>query len=334
MTLPQSVRSFLPLVIGLVVGGVGASLFHESMPGAPGSAEEQAKKLEVEKERLQRENDALKAAGALPRGERGLFRRISSGGVGGRTMGEDVRSLFDDLREGKPVNVEDLFRVTKPLARDLAPLFDRIRVREERRMIDSMTGELARKYNLTSENQVALKKWFEEKTSVEARRITDLLSQDHTRLEDVMRATRDYRPDDGLESFMAGVLSPDKLTAFNEQRMNERAQRVQQEADRTVERINSIVGLDDAQRDQIFGIMARGSRDYDPSMAIEGARGEIAAIPTGDRMASMLALLKPDQRAAFDAEQQHRREEASKDMEAVGLTLPPNWEMLDWIDFH
>jgi hypothetical protein len=44
--------------------------------------------------------------------------------------------------------------------------------------------------------------------------------------------------------------------------------------------------------------------------------------------------LRADQRAAFEAERQHRREEAMKDMEAVGLTLPPNWEMLDWIDFH
>jgi hypothetical protein len=163
-------------------------------------------------------------------------------------------------------------------------------------MIDSMTGELARKYDLSPQNQAALKKWFEEKTSTEARKITDLLSQDHTRLEDVIRATRDVRPDDGIETFMAGVLPPDKLTAFKEQRMNERAQRVQQEGDRMVERINSIVGLDDAQRDQVFGIMARGSRDYDPAMAIEGARGEIAAIPTGDRMASTLAVLRPDQR--------------------------------------
>jgi hypothetical protein len=40
--------------------------------------------------------------------------------------------------------------------------------------------------------------------------------------------------------------------------MNERAQRVQQEADRMVERVNSIVSLDETQRDQVFGIMARG----------------------------------------------------------------------------
>jgi hypothetical protein len=333
MSLPQSVRSLLPLVIGLVVGGLGASLFRESLPGAPGSPEEHARKLELEKERLKRENEALRMADSQVRDGRGFIRR-SSTGSSGRTTADEARGLFDDLREGRPVSPEDIFRISKPLVRDLAPLFDRIRVREEKRMIDSMTGELARKYDLTPQNQAALKKWFEEKTSTEARKITDLLSQDHTRLEDVIRATRDVRPDEGLESFMAGVLPPDKLTAFKEQRMNDRANRVQHEADRMVERINSIVSLDDTQRDQVFGIMARGSRDYDPAMAIEGARGEIGAAPTGDRMASMLSVLRPDQRAAFEAERRHQREEAAKDMEAVGLTLPPNWEMLDWMDFH
>jgi hypothetical protein len=331
MSLPQSARSLLPLLIGLAVGAIGASLFLESMPGAPGSAEEHARNLEVEKERLQKQNEALKADA---RGERGLLRRISPGGSSGRTMGDDIRGVFEDVREGRPVSPEDLFRVTKPLVRDLAPLFDRIRVREEKRMIDSMTGELARKYDLTPQHQAALKKWFEEKTSAEAKKITDLMSQDHTRLEDVIRATRDVRPDEGLENFMAGVLPPDKLATFKEQRMNERANRVQHEADRMVERIHSIVDLDDTQRDQVFGIMARGSRDYDPAMMIEGARGEIGTVPTGDRMASMLAVLRPDQRTAFEAERRNRREEAMKDMEAVGLTLPPNWEMLDWLDFH
>ena len=205
MSLPQSVRSLLPLLIGLVVGAIGTSLFLESMPGAPGSPEEHAKNLEIERERLKKENDALKAADSQVRDRRGFVQRISSS-YPTRTLAEEARGALEDIREGRPVSPDDLFRITKPLVRDLAPLFDRMRVREERRMIDSMTGELARKYDLTPQNQAALKKWFEEKTSEEAKRLTELLSQDHTRLEDVMRATRDIRPDEGLESFMPSIL--------------------------------------------------------------------------------------------------------------------------------
>ena len=75
--------------------------------------------------------------------------------------------------------------------------------------------------------------------------------------------------------------------------------------------------------------MARGSRDYDPAMVLEGARGDIGATPGGDRQAAMLSVLRPNQRAAYEAEREHRRTEASKEMETIGLTMPTDWEMLD-----
>ena len=75
--------------------------------------------------------------------------------------------------------------------------------------------------------------------------------------------------------------------------------------------------------------MARGSKDYDPAMILDGANGEIGATPGGDKQAAMLAVLRPEQRVAYEAEQKRRRDEAAKDMSAVGLTMPPDWQMLD-----
>jgi hypothetical protein len=43
----------------------------------------------------------------------------------------------------------------------------------------------------------------------------------------------------------------------------------------------------------------------------------------------MLAILRPDQRAAYEAERQRRYTEAQKDAAAIGLTLPPDWEFLE-----
>ena len=194
-------------------------------------------------------------------------------------------------------------------------------------------GELARKYNLTPQRMAALKQWFELKSERQSREWTEMLGREGTRLEDVIRASRNVRPDEGLDAFMQTLLPSDKVAAFKTERLNERALRVQQEADMKVQRLNSIVALDDAQRDQVFGIMARGSRDYDPAMALEGAGGNIAATPGGNRQEAMLGVLTPDQRVSYEAERGRRREEASKDMEAMGLTLPPNWEMLDESDF-
>ena len=45
MSIAQSVRTIIPLVIGLAVGIAGATMFMESMPGAAGSPEERAAKL-------------------------------------------------------------------------------------------------------------------------------------------------------------------------------------------------------------------------------------------------------------------------------------------------
>ena len=153
-------------------------------------------------------------------------------------------------------------------------------------------------------------------------------------MEDLMRASRDIRPDEGLDEFMAGTLSGDKLTAFKTERMAERAERVQQEADMRVQRLDGIVKLDDTQRDQVFGIMARSSRDYDPGMQLEGIGGDIASTPGGGRQGAMLSVLRPDQREAYEAERQHRRDEAAKELGEVGLSLPPSWDLLDEEDFN
>ena len=317
MPLPQSIRSLLPLAIGLIVGGVGATMFIQSMPGAAGSPEERANKLELELKKAQ-DRIAVLDAKDSPRRTRP-----------GNTFADKARNIAEDIRAGRPVNPDDIFRAAQPLLRDMAPLFDRMRLKQQRETVDRLTGELARKYDLTPEGRETLRKWFDWKVNMEAKRWTELMGTDGIRIQDMMRASKDIRVDEGLETVMAGVLPPEKLATFTTERKAERAQKVQQEADMKVQRLDSIVQLDDAQRERVFGIMARGSKDYEPTMKLEGANGEVGATPGGDRQAAMLAILRPDQRAAYDTEQKRRRDEAAKNMEAVGLTLPTDWQMLD-----
>ena len=317
MPLPQSIRSLLPLAIGLIVGGVGATMFIQSMPGAAGSPEERANKLEIELKKAQ-DRIAVLDAKDSPRRTRP-----------GSTFADKARNIAEDIRAGRPVNPDDIFRAAQPLLRDMAPLFDRMRLKQQRETVDRLTGELARKYDLTPEGRETLRKWFDWKVNMEAKRWTELMGTDGIRIQDMMRASKDVRVDEGLETVMAGVLPPEKLATFTTERKAERAQKVQQEADMKVQRLDSIVQLDDAQRERVFGIMARGSKDYEPTMKLEGANGEVGATPGGDRQAAMLAILRPDQRAAYDTEQKRRRDEAAKNMEAVGLSLPTDWQMLD-----
>ena len=326
MAFPRSIRALVPLVIGLVVGGVGATLFRESMPGGEGSPEERANKLEVELKEANNRIAALEATNSQPKGPLG---RIAGSKDRRRTLADGARQIAEDIREGRPVSPDDIFRASQPLMRDLAPLFDRIRVKAQQQEIERMTGELARKYKLSPQGEEALKQWFEERSNKAAEQWSQMIARDGTRLEDVIRASQNVRFDEGLDDFMPTILSGDSLAAFQADRIKERAQRVEREADTKVQRLDAIVGLSEAQKDQVFGIMARSSPDYDSSITLNGALGPIGATPGGDPHEAMLTVLTPDQRVRYDAERQRRRTQAAKDMAAVGLTLPPNWEFLD-----
>ena len=324
MSLAASVRPFVLLLIGLAVGGLGATLFRESLPGSEGSPEERANKLEATLKQAQNRIAALEATEAEESGRFGTTAKDRK-----RTLADGARGLAEKIRAGQAVNPDDIFRASQPLMRDLAPLFDRMRMKDERRMIDSKAGELARKYDLSPQNQAALRQWFEEKSRAEAKRWTELIGRDGTRIEDIMRASRDVRPDEGLEKFMEGVLPPEKLAGFKAERMTERAGRIQSESDMMVQRLDSIVKLDEAQKDQVFGVVARSSKDYDPAMVLEGVTSGIGATPGGNRQEAMLSILTPDQRAAYEVERHRRYESAAEDMRAIGLTLPANWDMLE-----
>lgn len=315
-------RSIIPLVIGLLVGVAGAILFSQSMPPKERSAEERADKLEVE---LKRANNRV---AALDGGDSNARRRP------GQNVTDRLRSIAEDLRDGKPVSPDDVFRATQPLIRDLAPLFDRIRVRELQRQTDAKAGELARKYSLNPAQQESLRKWLDQNAADEAKRYTDLISQDGTRLEDLAMAATDVKVENGLEKFMERTLSADKLAAFKSDRMLEKVEKVQREADMKVTRLDGIVTLDDTQRGQVFGVMARGARDFDPAMQFEGLGTDTAALgPGSSKHDAILAILRPEQREAYQAERAKRRAAAQKEMEAIGLTLPADSNLHDPLDF-
>lgn len=329
MPLPlSSVRLLVPLAVGLSLGAAGAILFQQSMPGAEGSAEERADKLEVELQHVQNRLRTLEAQASAQR-PRSVLSRLADP-QNRRELTEGARRLAEDIHAGRPVDPDDIFRASQPLLQDLAPLFDRMRLKEQQRAIDTLTGELARKYSLSPSSQAALKSWLKEQSEENARRWNDLLARKDTTIRDLARAARDVRIDADLDSFLPGLLNPAQSAAFAAERTAERDRRVQAEADRKVQQLDAITVLDESQRDEIFGIMASSSKDYDPAMVLQGSRGQIIApAPGADRESAILAVLRPDQRAAYLAEQKRRREEAARDMEAIGLTLPSSWRMFD-----
>jgi hypothetical protein len=314
-------RFVLSLSLGILVGGVGATLFIQSMPPPVGSAEERAGKLEAE---LKHANNRLAVYESKdPRGHQAR-----------KTLADGARLIAENIRDGKPVSPDDLFRATQPLIRDLSPLLDRIRVKELQRQTDEKVGELTRKYSLNPAQQEALTKWLNQNAEDAAKRYTNLLTQEGTRVDDIGKASAEFRADDGLATFMERTLAGDKLKEFRSDHMLEKVSKVQEEADMKVTRLDSIVHLDDSQRGAAFAVMARGARDFDPAMQFEGLGVERGGLATGQsRQDAILAMLKPEQQKAYRAEQEKRRATAQREMESIGLTLPADWHASDLLDF-
>ena len=98
MSPTQSLRTALPLVIGLAVGGLGVGLFQHSRPGEAGSPEKQIQHLESELQQARTRIAALEET--RPRASRSPA----------QTAYDRGREIAQRLREGRTVSSDDLFR--------------------------------------------------------------------------------------------------------------------------------------------------------------------------------------------------------------------------------
>ena len=310
-------RSVLPLVVGLLVGGLGVGLFQQSKPGKEGSPEARIQHLESE---LQQARTRIAALGE---------NRPRSSRTSAQVAYDRGREIAERLREGRPVSSDDLFRAAQPLLRDLSPLFERLADQKSRRQADGVIGELARKYDLNADQQRTLQDWFRQKIMADRKKWTDLLSDDEATYMQLVKTMRNDRIDEGLDPVMEGLLRGPPLEAFKAERLEERAQRVQQFADMHVQRINAVVQLDAAQTDRLFGIMAPWSPDYDASIRLEGVTGEIAPANLHPRDA-LRSLLRPDQLTRYEEYRDRRFQEASREMNELGMQLPKDWDEFEF----
>lgn len=324
---PEWLQSLLPFVVGLVVGVAGVVMLWGSLPGEAGSPEDRIAHLEAELRSTRNEVLALQGSSSS------TGRRSRQGDHTSDRLKEIVRAI----REGRPVTPDDLLRASQPLLRDLAPIFDRIRVKIEKEAAESLVGELTRLYELEPGRQNQLRSWLGKQAERTAREWSELLQSDGTTIEELVRASQSKPLNRELDEFMATLLqgNDEKLEQFRKLRLTQRAERVQAEADRRLERLDQIVALDENQRDQVFGIFARASRDYVPEMEIEGVTGLVSAQARSadTAMNAVQQVLSAEQREMLNQEVQRRREAATKELATMGLSLPENWNPLEWDEF-
>ncbi|MGB0774570.1 MAG: hypothetical protein ACPG32_06950 [Akkermansiaceae bacterium] len=312
-------RQLLGLIIGIVVGTAGAVLFMQSQPPEEGSDDE--KLMLLEKELFDTKRLVLQyESGKRRPGNRG---NTASG----------LRMIAEDLRDGKDVSMDDVFTTMKPWMRDLAPLFDRMRVRDQTKRFDEIAGEFRKKYNLSPQHMQELKAMFAEQAKVNTERFNNVVRSNQTGMVDLIQATRDWETDPEaqaeMDAFMEARLQGDELEKYRADRLDERYQNVVAEANRKFHRIDDMVGLDDTQKDQVFGLMVRSAEGYENGMEYEGMGAQRGVLSREQRNEALLSVLTPEQRESYQAETARRQEEALKDLQAIGLKPPKNWELLD-----
>ena len=312
-------RQIVRPLVGLGFGIAGTFLFLQSLPPDEGSVEDRAEEAELALARAQTRIKELEAITGEDRK---------------RATADAAREIAEDIKAGRLVDIDDVFKTAKPWLRHFAPIFDRIRVRDQKRLFDTLAGEYTRKYGLDDRQQEALKNWFDEMAERNGQRYSAVMESESSGLEDMVRASREYSRPEGLDAFMEGLLRGGALAQYRDDRMQERVANVQAEADRKVQRLDHIVDLDESQKDQVFTLMARGSPDFDSAMRIEGLSENATRLQPGQsRDGAVMAVLRPDQLDAYEEHRQRKIEEAEEDMRQLGLRLPADWDLWDEDDF-
>ena len=309
-------KQALGLIIGLLVGAAGALMFSKSISAEEGTPEERLEIAQHELHKAQRRIEVLEAI---------------TGKRGPRDVKDGVRDIMQDIREGKDVSLDDVFSTMKPWMRNMAPLFDRMREINQQDWADNMTGEWTRKYNLNKSEQEQLRTWFLQKNQEKAAAFSEVVNSDTSGFVDFAKATEyNWQDTKGIEEVMGNILEGDELAEFNEQHAKKTAEQVQQEANRGLARLDEMVDLDEAQQDQVFGILARGAEDYQPGkFDYDGMGADQSALDRRARDEAIRSVLRPEQQLQFDERQAARRAEAEAEMRRVGLTLPNNWDLLE-----
>lgn len=316
----NTMKQVLGLIVGLLVGVAGAVMFSKSVGPEEGSAEALLEVTEYELRRVTRQVREYETKFGQNRG--------------GRTVQDGVRGIVQDIKEGRQVSMDDVYKTMQPWLQDMSPLFGRMRELNEEEWADSMTGEWAREYDLNASEREQLKRWFQERSRERGEELQRVIASDDSGFVDFIKVTEyDWRDAQGADEVMEGFLEGEELQAFQAERLQERLDSVQGAANGNLNRLNVIVDLDEGQQDEVFGILARGSDDYEAGMDFDGMGGDTSQLDRRARDEAIRSVLRPEQVERFDTHQAGRRADAEKDLRKMGLSLPDDWDLLEGDSF-
>ena len=302
------------LIAGITIGLAGGYLFSKSQAPPEGSLKERLELAEREADRYRSYHEAVEAD---------LGRRKDSGA-------DRLRDIIDKAKQGEDISADDFLATMKPWMRDMEPIFQRIQQFNAEDWTDSRVGQWTREYNLNESEQNRLRQFFLALQKERSEEFSRVVNSEQTGFVDFVKATEySWRNEDGIEPLMEDMLDGEELLKFQNERLEQRVSSVQQEADRNLTRLDHIVSLSSEQHEQLFGVMARGAKDYRDDIDFDQVGDQQGQLTRRERDQEIRRILDADQRAQFDTHLQERRNEAESDMRRMGMTLPRDWDLLE-----
>jgi hypothetical protein len=308
----------LALLVGLSLGGIGTYLFIDSIP--PPEKSTQAVVDGLKRDLTKERTEVKRLTALIPKIEATLEEKSR----------DSAAAILQDLKTGRTVDVNRVYKQVRPVMRDISPIFDHLRRNEMKRDHARLATHMAEAYRLTEAQKKALEQWLGEEALRQQEAFNALVYSDSSTFEDFVRASRYQREDKGLDEFMERTLRGPELEKFRTDRLTERAHSMENRANHQVDQITSAVGLTEAQGDQLFGVMVRSSADYDARMKLQNVGSDKRPLTSAsERDLAIRGLLRPDQWQRFDSYRAQRRAVAERELREMGLSLPSGWDFLD-----
>ena len=158
-------------------------------------------------------------------------------------------------------------------------------------------AEYTEKLDLSDDQVARLKERFTEYMNKEMEAFEAEIGNENMNFQEIMQKRGEMRgaQEEAMLEIVKEELTEEQFADFEREQLVEKTQRVQQDSDRELRRLDNDLNLTESQEDAVFGILVQTNSEYDDSMEIEGA-GEGVAI--GADVAKEDAI-----RSVLDAEQ-------------------------------
>jgi hypothetical protein len=238
----------------------------------------------------------------------------------GRLEQEKKSNIATAPAESGTTDINKLFNDAKPLLKQVTAAFEPQQKEMRKRLIEDQLKRMMGRVQLTPEQQAAFQTYLEQLGSQEQQRWQSVLDG-NGRLDQMMTMGRNNNPQKAVDEWAQQNLTGEQATAYQQSRLTEKAQQITDSANRRVEGLTSSLNLDQTQQDQVFDIMVKSDKNYDPSMQLEGVANPSVQASSGDlsRDDAIMAVLNPEQKQKYESQQKERKQRSGGFWKALGL---------------